>query len=186
MTTKNQIKLSLVVLLAAAGAIVALLIFPTYQNIQQSSEEMVLQKQELASLENKIENIEEFKAHYKDINENLEKISELFVNSKAPTDFISFIETSARESQLSVEIFPSAPKQEGKDKWRSIIFRTESASPFSSFLRFLEKLESSPYLLEVQTLRITKMLESDLNTDRFENASMEDVRASLSIKTFSD
>jgi hypothetical protein len=186
MNIKNQIKLSLAILAAAAGAIVVLLILPTYQDIQQSSEEMALQKQELASLEDKIGNIEEFKAHYKDISENLGRISELFVNSKAPTDFISFIETGAQESQLSVEIFPSAPKQESDDKWRSILFRTESASPFSSFIRFLEKLESSPYLLEVQTLRITKLLESDLKTSKFENASLGDVKANLSVKTFSD
>ncbi len=186
MAIKNQINLFLAIFLAASTAIIVLLIMPAYQDIQQSSQEILMQKQELASLENKINNIEEFKANYKDINENLEKTNDLFVKSKTPTDFISFLETSSRDSQIPLEIFPSAAKQEKNDKWKSMLFRTGSISPFSSFLRFLEKLESSPYLLEVQSLRVTKALESDLKAGDFENISLNDVKTNLSLKVFSD
>lgn len=186
MTTKNKVYLSLVIFVLLGVSLIIFLVQPVYKDIGTSSEELILEKQTLTSLEAKIKNIEDFRKNYQETKENLEKTKNLFIKFKAPISFIYFLEKSAQVSQIPLEIFPSQVKENKEGVWSYIVFKIDSVCSFPNFLKFLEKLESSPYLIEIYGLTITKLTENDLKREEFENYSLGDINISLSIKVFAN
>jgi len=186
MTTKNKVYLSSAIFVLLGVSLIIFLIHPIYKDIRASSEEKKKKKQTLTSLEAKIKNIEDFRKNYQETKENLEKTKNLFIKFKAPISFIYFLEKSAQASQIPLEIFPSQVKENKEGLWSYIVFRIDSVCYFPNFLKFLEKLESSPYLIEIHGLTMTKLTEDDLEREGFENYSLGDVNASLSIKVFAN
>jgi hypothetical protein len=186
MTTKNKVYLSFAVFALLGISLIIFLVHPVYKDIRANSEELILEKQTLTSLEAKIKNIEDFRKNYQETKENLEKTKNLFIKFKAPISFIYFLEKSAQASQIPLEIFPSQVKENKEGLWSYIVFKIDSASSFPNFLKFLEKLESSPYLIEIHGLTMSKLTEDDLKRERFENYSLGDVNVSLSIKVFAN
>lgn len=186
MTTKNKAYLSIVIFFSSGVLLFVFLIQPVYKDIQEGSRELISKKQDLASLESKIKNIEDFRKNYKEIKENLEKIRGFFIKSKAPINFISFLEESSLTSQCPIEISPSTIKTDRDSPWPYIIFQIESVCSFPNFLKFFEKLESSPYLLETKNLNINKLTERDLKSKEFEGVSPEDVKTSFTMKVFAE
>lgn len=186
MTIKNTIRISLLIVLALSVSLSVFLIRPIFSGIKKNSEELINQKQKINFLEEKINNIEEFKKNQDEIGKNLEKIKTLFVESEAPVNFIGFLEQTAKESQLSIKISPSASTKRVEDPWSSIVFEITSATPFPSLLRFLEKLESNPYLIKIQSFSITRLKEGDLRTKELEGLSIGSVKAILSMKVYAN
>ena len=77
-----------------------------------------------------------------------------FIDPEKPTSFIRFLEDTAHNSQVSIEhSFAGAEKDEEK-AWPKLIYNISSSGSFVNFLKFLDKLENSPYLLEVSNLNI--------------------------------
>ncbi len=186
MITKNKVYLAITIFLLLSASLIIVLIQPIYKEIQNNSQELVSKEKEVATLDAKIKNIEEFRKSYKEIGENLKKINDLPINSKAPIGFISFLEKSSLSSQCPIKISPSVVQEDKDSAWRFIIFQIEAVSSFSNFLRFFEKLESSPYLLEIRNIRVDRLTEQDLKAKQYEGASLGNIKASLSVKVFSN
>ena len=184
MTIKNKINLSLIFFLILAIFLLAFLIYPLLKDIKNYSNEIISQKKEVSSLENKIEDLEEFRKNYAKIKPNLEKIETLLTNSEAPIDFISFLEKTSRDCHLTIKIVPAAITKKTEESWASLSFSIILTGSFPNFLRFLEKLESGPYLIEIQNLSIKRLPETELKSKEFENLSLGDIQASFLIKVF--
>ena len=184
MTLKNQITISLVVVLALSILLVVLLIRPTYHDIKSNSQNLISQKKQLLTLENKIENIEQFREKHQEIQQNLTAAETVFINAEAPVNFISFLQKNAQNCQVSIEIFPSFPSKVGDDPWISSAFQLISNGSFPNFIKFLEKLESSPYLVEIKNLNINRLSEKELRLEKFQGLSVGDIEATLLIKTY--
>ena len=183
MNIKNKINLSLIFFLFLSIFFVAFLVYPLLKDIKNNSKEIISQKKEVLSLENKIKDIEEFRKNYAKIRPNLEKIETLFTNSEAPIDFISFLEKTSQDCRVSIQIVPAAITR-SEEPWPSLSFSITSAGSFPNFLRFLEKLESGPYLTEIQNLSIKRLQDTELKSKEFENLSLGDIQASFLIKVF--
>ena len=182
MNIKNKINLSLIFFLILAIFLIAFLIYPLLEDIKNNSKEIISQKKEIKVLENKIRDIEEFRKNYAKIRPNLEKIETLFIDSEAPIDFISFLEKTSKGCQVSIEIVPAAITNE--EPWPSLSFSITLTGSFPNFLRFLEKLESGPYLTEIQNLSIKRLQDTELKSKEFESLSLGDIQASFLIKVF--
>ncbi|MCX6760810.1 MAG: hypothetical protein NTZ84_01730, partial [Candidatus Nealsonbacteria bacterium] len=98
-------------------------------------------------------------------------------DSEVPVDFISFLEKTASQSSVSIEISPFSAGKSGKDSWPFLNFQVNINGSFPSFLSFLEKIENSPYLIEIQNLNISQSAE-------VKNSS-GNVNALISFKAFS-
>ena len=183
MNIKNKINLSLIFFLFLSIFFVAFLVYPLLKDIKNNSKEIISQKKEVLSLENKIKDIEEFRKNYAKIKPNLEKIETLFTNSEAPIDFISFLEKTSQDCRVSIQIVPAAITR-SEEPWPSLSFSITSAGSFPNFLRFLEKLESGPYLTEIQNLSIKRLQDTELKSKEFESLSLGDIQASFLIKVF--
>lgn len=184
MTTQNKIKISIIIFLSLSISLIIFIIHPLFQEIKKNSEGLFSEKEKLITAQAKIENLEEFKTLYRDLLPDLEKIDALFVNPDFPVEFISFLEETAKISQASIKISPPLPSKIAGDPWPSLIFQINSISSFPNFLRFLEKLESGPYLVEIQNLTTKRLAETELQAKKLEKLPLGDVNVTLSIKVF--
>ncbi len=167
-----------------------LIICPLLNNIKKNSEALISQKRELASLEGEIENLKNFGKIYQAQHENLEKIDKLFIDPEIPTDiikFVGFLRKIAEDSQISIDISSPTPKKEiAADPWPSITFQVALKGKFSDFGKFLEKIETGPYLIEILNLNARRLTEKELESKEgwFEELPLANTSISLSIKVF--
>jgi len=171
--SKNTIP-CLIIFGIIALLLIVFVVYPLFQGIKQESENLISQKRLLAELENKSRSLKSFQVAHETYRVNLEKIDELFIDGEEPINLIEFLEKEASNSQLLIDITPVSSKEVESESWPSIGFRMEMEGSFPGFLRFLERLESSQYLLEI----------SNLNLRRLAKESNGDITASFSMKAY--
>ncbi|MFH1820482.1 MAG: type 4a pilus biogenesis protein PilO [Candidatus Nealsonbacteria bacterium] len=137
--------------------LVVFLVYPLFQGIRQEANNLISQKAALVELENKQKNIKEFQNAYKSYQSDLEKIDRLFIDAQEPVGFIRFLEAEALKAQITVEISPVGVKETKSDLWPSVSFRLQVDGQFSAFMEFLEKIETSSFLLSVSNLDVRKL-----------------------------
>lgn len=184
MNFKSKINLPLFIFIILNICLILFLIYPLFKEIKSKATELLSQKQSLTLLEARAENFEKFRINYQEIKSDLEKIDGLFINPEMPVDFIRFLEKTSRDSQITIKISPGLPTKIAKDPWPSLIFQITSVSSFPNFLKFLEKLEFSNYLIEIQNLNIARLTETELKSKEFETFSLGDVKAILTLKVY--
>ena len=167
MILKNKINLSLAVFSILIIFLIVFVIDPLFKGIKNNSNDLIFQKQQFVSLETKIKDLQEFKVFSQNEKKNLEKIAKLFINPDLPVEFISFLENISNDCQIPIKISALPSKKEKEEAiWQSLNFQISCSGAFPKFLRFLEKLENSPYLITIQ------------------NVNINDVNINLSIKVY--
>jgi len=184
MTFKKKITISIVFFLVLSILLIVFVTYPLFLTIKKNSQDFLSQKQKLMVLKEKVKNLEKFKEILPEISPDLEKINHLFIDPKVPVDFIRFLEETTKDSGLFCETSPGQTIKTEKDPWPSDSFRLILAGPFTNLSNFLKKLESSPYLIEVQNLNIARLTEAELRSSEFEQLSLGDLKANLSIKVY--
>lgn len=186
MTLKRKVIVSVVFFLILSILLIIFIISPLFLEIKKISLDFPVQKQNLATLEKEVENLQKFKKIWPEISLNLEKINQLFIDDpKVPIDFRYFWEKTARDSGVYLKISPAhLPQTADTDPWTSTAFNFTSAGSFSNLLNFLEKLQSSDYLIEVQGLNITRLTEAELRSSEFKQFSSGDTKAVILTKVY--
>ncbi len=136
--------------------LIVFLMYPFLKNIQQASDELILLRENLFLTESEFERAEQFKQNYQELESDLNKIQQLFVNSEVPIDLIEFWEKTAAGTGLSIDITPTSLSAVAleNEPWSSLVFRLNLTGSFPNFLRFLQKIERGPYLTEVQDINV--------------------------------
>lgn len=156
MNIKIKIYIISVVFFAFALAFILMLVLPCLIEIKNSSEKLFSEKANVASFENQAIAIDNFKKNYALYQPNLEKMDTLFVDPQNPIDFIKFLEKTASESKVISKV--SIMSLSGENQAAvSVNFQTTLNGDFNNVLTFLEKIESSPVVLEIDNLTITKI-----------------------------
>jgi len=184
MTPKNKINLSLVTFSIFIICSIIFIIYPLFSEIKKNSEDLIIQKSAIVSLEAKVENLEESQTLWLKIKPNLEKIDKLFINSEVPVEFIDFLEMASQDCDTPIKLFPSLPREAKGELWPFLTFQITLDNSFPKVLKFIEKLENSPYLIEIQNLNIRKLTEGELKSEEYEKFSLGGVKTSLSIKVY--
>ncbi len=97
---------------------------------------------------------------------SLEKVYSFLALAKEPVKFISKIETTFEELKISnFEILASSPEEE--KRFKKLKFSIETKGKFPQLATFIEKLESLPYLIEIENLAITKKEEKKEKSEAF-------------------
>lgn len=176
MTMEKKINTSIIIFLALIVFVNVFIVFPLLGEIKKNSQELISEKKNLAALDEQIASLQRFKILYKNLEEILKKIDNLFINSEVPIDFISFLEKTARSSSVNIDISPFSSEKADKDPWSSLNFQIVAEGSFSRLSSFLEKIENSPYLIEVQNLTISQ--------STVEKKSPGDIKVLFSFKVF--
>jgi len=127
-------------------------IYPLLSRVKKNSQEFILAKKELVSFKAETEEFEQSKEVYRSLKTDLEKIDQLFINPDVPIDLIKFWRKTAKDSGTLIDISPTSLGAKETVLWDSIGFRLDLIGSFSNFLKFLEKIETAPYLIEIQNL----------------------------------
>jgi len=184
MSLGQKIIIISVIFSLVALVLVFLAIYPLFKGIKKSSQDLVEARKGEISLENKTKNLEQFKEIYKTLEPDLEEVDKLFANKKVPIDFIKFLEKTAIDSQILIDISPISPKTKESEPWPSLGFKITLTGSFPNCLKFLEKIESASYLIEVQNLTIRRSVEKKLKTKEPETFLEGGATGTLSIKVF--
>ncbi|MFH1575359.1 MAG: type 4a pilus biogenesis protein PilO [Candidatus Nealsonbacteria bacterium] len=146
--------------LIALGIIAMLLIgcaiCPLFFSIKQNSETFLSQKRTLVELEKKSNDLKIFQSTYETYDANIKKMNQLLVDREEPIEFIEFLEGEAGNSKLTIDLTPLTLKAIEEDFWPSMSFRVDMAGSFQNFLKFLDKVESSPYLIALSGFSLNK------------------------------
>jgi len=153
---KKLISYSLIFLVITI-ILVVFLIFPLLKSIRENSEKLISFKRELSFLRSSAVNFEETRKNYNLYKEELEKINDIFIDSNIPIDLIKFWEKVAADSNISIDIFPASLKL-GKvgDRWDSISFQVTVKGSYPNVMRFIQKIESSPYLITLSEISLNR------------------------------
>ena len=178
MTTKRKTILTLVILVALNLVLIIFLIYPLFSQIKKESADFISEKNKLIEFENKDKNLSELKSNYKKYQAYSEKIDGLLVDSAEPIKFIEFLEKEAENSTITIEISPSLPQRLGSDPWPSMNFQMIAVGSFPNLLKYLEKLESAPYLIEIVNFNIGEATQKETKTG-------EQLAATFLIKAYS-
>jgi len=189
MIIKKKIITSVVFFLILSILLIVFVIYPLFSEIKKNSRDFPVQKQSLAALEKEVENLQKFKKIWPEISPDLEKINHLFfVNEpKGLIDFRHFWEEAALASEVYLKISQAYLSQTvDTDPWPSAAFTFTTAGSFSNLLNFLEKLQSSDYLIDIQDLSITRLTEAELGSPEFKQFSSGDTKAVILIKVYNE
>lgn len=181
---KKQILILITIFLGITILLFFLVISPLFKGIKKNSADIILIKKELISLDSQTKNLEEFRKFYQKNQSDLEKINKLFINPEIPIDFVNFLEKAAQDSKISIKISLSQYGGTKKDTWPSIQFQISASGPFTDFLKFIEKIETSPYLIEIQNLNINRSTETSPSLTGPKETPRVEVKANLTIKVY--
>ncbi len=160
-------------------------IFPLLNEIKINSKDLISAKNRVAFLSAQTKETENFKNNYEAHRPNLDKIEKMFVDSDNPVDFIKFLEKTATDLSITSQIsLPSSKNSMGTGP-ESIIFQLSSKGSFSEMLNFTQKIETGPYLIEIENLTIQNSQEKDTQEkDTSEDYLSRKVDATFTIKAF--
>jgi len=155
------------------------LIYPLFKDIKNYSQELFSIKKDLMAIEEKSKELSAWQEKYSTLKPDLQKLEDLFVDPEMPINFLDFLEKIARDSNVLIEIslLPSREKEK-------LNFRLVLAGSFPNCLKFLEKLEAAPYLIEIKDLSSKNLTEAQLKSEKYKEFSLGDVEFDLSIFVF--
>lgn len=157
------------------------LVSPLFSSVKKDSSELISQKGELVFLGEKRENFKNLQENYLNIKPILEKLAAFSVDSKEPIDFINFLEKTAEKLKLTIQI-SLVSKESDKKSCPGIYFQVKTTGNFSDFMKFLEKLESASYLIEIENLSLRKVSETEANFGLKKGQSVSLINSNLDIK----
>ncbi len=184
MNAKKQIILFSGICLVISLILIFSFILPLVIGIKNSSSKLVGIKKELAIIHEKADGIGDVKATCNAISSDLERSESLFVNLEVPVSLIEYLENNADDLSLLVKTSPVFLKEVKDDIWDFVGFRLTITGSYNNFMRFIERIESAPFLIEIQDLSARILTGSELGVEGYEAFRSGDVSASLTIKVF--
>jgi hypothetical protein len=166
MTPRKKIYLWLLIFTSISLFFFAFLIPKFLKEIRADSQELISFKNELASSQKETEIFEKLAKVYQNYQPNFSKIDQIFIDPKLPIEFLDFLEKNASYFQLKYEISPLVGKETEPP---TLLFQISVSGSFSNFLKFLEKLENAPYLIDVLNLNVKKITSKETPTANIES-----------------
>lgn len=152
----SKIQLLLLILAVSFVLLTVFVIYPLFNNIKSQSRELVYQKEKLVHLESTVMNLEKFRVLYQDLDEILYKIDSLLINPEVPVELIGFLEKTSEECSIDSEILLGSVGNPEKYSWTPVSLQITVRGSSSDVLKFLEKLENSPYLINIRKLTLNR------------------------------
>lgn len=166
-------------------ALVIFAVFPLSNMLKNSSQNLVRQRDTLNLFQEQLSSLEDFQRKHSLYQEYLARIENSFVDPGSPINFMEFLETQAARANLQIQKSPSLPSFTADDPWLSTGLEILLGGSFENCLRFLERLQHSPWLIEISQLEIERVSEGSIQSRAFKGLSPDDVYFTLSLKVFS-
>lgn len=150
---------------ALFAAIISFAAAPLTMGIKDIGLEIWRQQERIADYDNRILNAREFSAFTRGERANLDKLSGVFVDSQMPLDFIHSLETAAQDAGTAIRFSSSSqPREDEFTGWPMVDFEMDVSGEAAAVLRFVRKLETSPYLVTVKSIEMRTAAETGNST----------------------
>jgi hypothetical protein len=159
MEIKKQIYIIVSVFALASLFLVLFFIYPIMSEISGKSAELVSYRDKGLSLDGQFNEAANFKQKYEDYKSNLEKADNLCIDSQNPVYFIEFLEKTASELGLQLQISTPTQSMEGNMTFQNI--QLSSTGGFSQTIKFANELEAGPFLINIQRINMTSQKNDD-------------------------
>lgn len=164
MSTKRKIYLYLIAF-TGIFLLFLLLIIPRFlEKIRKDSEDFLSLKRESVALQQENENLRQLEVVYQSHQREIARIDDILVDPELPVGFLDLLEKNAQDSQQEIEISLSPPKKTEEKKWSVLFSQVSTSGSFPNFLKFLGKLENSPYLIQIINLDLKKSTEPNVKS----------------------
>jgi Tfp pilus assembly protein PilO len=173
----KKIYLTLIITFSLLVLMFIFIICPLFNQIKSNSQKLIIEKEKIIELEAEASNLEKFNNLYNEVESFLKQVDDLFINAEVPLEFINFLENVSQKNRIEIENLSLSDKKTNQNDWPYLVFQIVCSGTFADFLIFLEKIENSSYLIEVENITISK-LSSD------QESFVKNIRASFSIKVF--
>lgn len=142
------------------------------KDIKKNSDDFFRVKKEISIVQAQIENIKSFKDTFVFLKPDLEKVSNLFVDPEVPIDFIKFLESTASSSGVSIKVSLVSSKAIIEEPWSFLEFQLNLTGSMPNIFKFLNRIETADYLIEIQNLSIGRLNEKNITTKEFKTFSL--------------
>lgn len=163
---------------------IVFLIYPIFKAVKKNSESILIEKKRIVLLTEEKEDLKKIDNLYNNYQKDLNKIDILFIDPEVPIDFVKFLEDIAQSCQVKIKISSMLKKIEKDDPWENLSTNITIIGSLPNFLKFLEKLENIPYLVEILSFNINQLTEEELKIKEFEGFSLGDIKTSLLMKVY--
>ncbi len=132
------------------------IIRPMFESIKKSSEELLATERELAAITEKSRQLAIWDKEQASLDPELEKIKNIFVDAEMPVEFAEFLEKTARECNLALKVSLANTNEKEEAGIFFLDLKISTKGAFPDGLKFLDKLENAPYLIDISSLSIIK------------------------------
>ncbi len=146
-------------------------------SIAKDAEELFEQKANSLIREKEVENLQSNKAFYENHQVDLSGVESQLVYADMPIDLITFLEDGALLSGVKISISPGVVGAQEKDTWPTFDLLLSVEGSSSGLLKFLNKLESGQYFIDITSLGVTILARGEA-----EGQSIRNISAAISIK----
>lgn len=157
MTPKQKIFIASGIFSVFMLLFLAFLLLPLLRGVQADSAKVLAASQQLAKVSLYEEQIQRFEEIAKTEQGGIDTIRNLFLDTDTPIAFLEFLESSSRNSRVSLKITPVESQRKEEDVWDSIDFELAGKGTFPSVLSFIKKVENGPYLFEFKNVVLQRV-----------------------------
>ncbi|MEF8847195.1 MAG: type 4a pilus biogenesis protein PilO [Candidatus Paceibacterota bacterium] len=163
MKTKHKTILYSLALLLWMGLLVGLLVYPLWNKVESSSIKLKETQEKITEVETQSRQLHNLQESLNKAKRSLKSVDNLFINKEAPVGFLGFLEETAADSNVDIDISPSAGQKKKKEPWPPTFFSVNGVGSFEECIEFVKKLEHAPYLLRIQSLSLGEAEQSEKN-----------------------
>lgn len=163
--------LATVFLVAVLGMVFGL-IYPIMGGIKQGAKDMVVTKDQILHAAEQQQELADFSKAFESYKPNLETLDRSFVDAADPIDFIAFLESTASQSAVGIDI-KLLPAQAITGAGPSqITFLVSLDGSFNGINSFVSRVERGPYLVSAQKLVMQQQARDFLKPEAMANSNL--------------
>lgn len=154
MAIKRQIYIIILIFFLLCVSLFVFFVYPLMAEFRYNADKIIFQKKNVYLLESEFNDVQNFYKKYENYKPDLERLGQMFADSDNSVDFIKFIEETSANFNVQTEI--STPLFYDDELSPYAILSISSLGNFENILNFINAIETDRYLIEVQSLDISK------------------------------
>lgn len=163
------------------SALTIFAILPLVKQIEKDSQKVASKEVIVGVLERQLDSLVDFQKKQSEYQSYLEQAESSFVRADAPIIFMEFLEAQAHLVDVFLSV-SSITQRKGEEFGLGLNLKL--AGPFARCLRFLEKIEQSPFLIEITNMQARRLTEKDIDkSEEFGRLAPGDVEIIISLRT---
>ena len=164
----KKILISIIISLIVFSLVILFIIIPWVKEVETISADFIKEKQKIASLEEVIKNIDRLEVDLIKIEKGNNFYNKTFLEEGDPIKFITYLESITEGLEANLNSLAISKAEKDASIFDPLYFQLSVSGSYDNLARFLEKFESSNWLLKIKDINISKSGSGEENEIRAE------------------